>query len=169
MRPGTVAIVALLALGSGSARSEDRMVITFKDGRVQSIDTATIARIEFAPSARPAPPSTPVPTPAPGTWTGHFAGTDTSGYAMDINLVERNDRVEGGYAYFHKGEGKHVTAVISQTVINGDVLRGTWRQTTGILASGTFEWRWLPGERGRAFEGSFNGTKFWVRMTRAPK
>jgi hypothetical protein len=85
---------------------------------------------------------------------------------MEINLVEKNGKVEGGYAYYHKGQGQNVTAVISNAVIEGDVLRGTWKQIKGIMGEGKFEWKWLPNEKCRVLEGTFDGTKYWLRMTR---
>jgi hypothetical protein len=108
----------------------------------------------------------PPPPPIQLCWTGHFTGTDTSGYAMDVRLKERNGVVEGGYSYFHKAQGKQVRAVILDARMDGEVLAGRWKQVEGILAEGQFQWRWLPGQRCKTFEGSFNGTKFWNRIGR---
>lgn len=145
------------------AFSRDRMVITFKDGRVQSFDTATITKVDYVDVQQA--PATDQAHP-PGCWTGHFAGTDISGYAMDITLEEKGGRVEGGYSYDHKAKGQHVTAVIENATIEGNTLRGTWRQVTGVADSGRFEWRWWPGDRCATFEGTFDGIKYWHRMTR---
>lgn len=149
-----VLFIALLSMiiCVGSAYPQDKMVITFTDGKVQSIDLKTISKIEYKSSAT--------------CWTGRFSGTDIGGYAMDINLVETDGRVEGGYTYYHKAQGKNVTAILANTVIEGDTLKGTWKQIKGIIAEGRFEWKWLPNERCRAFEGTFDGTKYWQRMNR---
>jgi hypothetical protein len=157
----------------GTAMSQDTMIITLKNGTVQNIDTRDISKIEFKSAQGQRPTSSPATTTKDdpqltqsGCWTGHFTGTDTSGYAMTINLVEKNGSVEGGYSYFHKGEGKSVTAVISNAVINGDALRGKWKQIQGIESEGTFEWKWLASAKCKTFEGSFNGTKYWPQMRR---
>lgn len=155
-------VAAWLVFCTGAALAADQMIITFQDGRTQSIDTGTILRIEFQSAGS----SAATPPAATGCWTGRFRGTDISGYAMDIKLREMDGRVEGGYAYYHRAQQKQVTAVISDAVVTGRVLRGTWRQVTGIPAEGRFEWTWLPGGECQAFEGSFDGTRYWRRMTR---
>jgi hypothetical protein len=147
-----IALLSMVICIGFAAYSQDKMVITFIDGKVQSIDLKTISKIEYKASAT--------------CWTGHFSGTDISGYAMDINLVETDGRVEGGYTYYHKAQGQDVTAILTVTVVEGDTLKGTWKQIKGILAEGRFEWKWLPNERCRAFEGTFDGTKYWQRMNR---
>ncbi|MFH1091306.1 MAG: hypothetical protein V1742_07030 [Pseudomonadota bacterium] len=160
-------VLLLTVLCAGAVLAQDKMIITFKDGSVQSFDTNNIIKIEFQ-SAKPSTTYTPTPSPAPSSqcWTGRFAGLDTSGYAMDINLTEKDGIVTGGYSYFHKGENKQVTAIIVNAKIEGDRLRGTWKQIKGIIAEGPFEWKWLPGQKCQAFEGTFSGTKYWHRMTR---
>ncbi|PKN34330.1 MAG: hypothetical protein CVU61_09125 [Deltaproteobacteria bacterium HGW-Deltaproteobacteria-19] len=162
MKKEWLVISLLLVFWAGTVLAGDQMVITFQDGRTQSFDTSTILRIEFQ-TAGASSGSMPALT---GCWTGRFRGTDTSGYAMDINLRETDGRVEGGYAYYHRGQQRQVTAVIADATITGRVLRGTWRQVSGIPAEGRFEWTWLPGSECQAFEGSFDGTRFWRRMTR---
>lgn len=157
-----MAVAALMVFWTGAALAGDQMIITFQDGRTQSIDTGTILRIEFQSAGT----SAVTPPAATGCWTGRFRGTDTSGYAMDINLRETDGRVEGGYAYYHRGKQRQVTAVITDAVITGRALRGTWRQVSGIPAEGRFEWTWLPGSECQAFEGSFDGIRYWRRMTR---
>jgi hypothetical protein len=157
----------------GTAASQDAMIITFRNGTVQNIDTSAISKIEFRSTQGQTSTSSPstitknVPQETTsGCWTGHFAGLDTSGYSININLVEKNGTVEGGYSYFHKAQGKSVTAVISNVVINSDVLRGKWKQTQGIIAEGTFEWKWLSSNKCQAFEGAFDNVKFWNQMRR---
>lgn len=145
------------------AFSQNRMVITFKDGNVQSFDTATIVKVDYVSVQQAADADQAHP---PGCWAGHFTGTDISGYAMDINLDEKDGRVEGGYSYYHKAKGQNVTAVIENATIEGTTLRGTWRQVQGVTDSGRFEWRWWPGERCGTFEGSFDGIKYWHKMKR---
>ena len=99
-------------------------------------------------------------------WSGHFTGTDISGYPMDITLSENNGRVEGGYRYYHRAQQKEVTAMITDTSLQGNVLRGRWKQIKGIVASGNFEWKWLPNAQCRSFEGTFDGIKYWGKMTK---
>jgi len=152
---GWAPLLLIFALGIGFA--QEKMIITFKDGRAQTLDTNTIQKIEFR--------STPASTEA-DCWTGHFSGTDSSGYAIDINLSVKNGVVEGGYSYYHKAQGQSVTAIITNTLVTGDVLRGNWKQTKGVVAEGKFEWTWLPNRKCAAFEGSFDGTKFWTQMIR---
>lgn len=143
-------------------------------GILEKFDTAKetelMKQIESAIAAGSTPPNSwkapTTPSSASACWTGRFTGLDISGYAMEINLVEKNGRVEGGYSYYHKGQGQNVVAVISDAVIEGDVLRGTWKQVKGIMGEGKFEWRWLPNEKCRVLEGTFDGTKYWLRMTR---
>ena len=151
-------VVVLLAvvISTTYAFSQDKMIITFKDGQVQSFDTNTILKIEYGSTQ----------SSASACWTGRFKGNDISGYAMEINLVEMDGRVDGGYTYYHKGQGQNVAAVITNAVIEGGVLRGTWKQVKGVAGEGKFEWRWLPNEKCRIFEGTFDGTKYWLRMTR---
>lgn len=155
--------VLLSLLSVNPAFSGERMVITFKDGTVQSFDTATITKVDYvaakqAPGRAPAHPSV--------CWAGHFAGTDISGYAIDINLDEKEGRVEGWYSYHHKGKGQDVTAVIENATTDGNILRGRWRQVKGVADSGRFEWQWWPGERCVMFEGTFDGIKYWHKMKR---
>lgn len=162
MRKVWLAVAAWVILQTGVALAGDQMLITFQDGRKQSIDTSTILRIEFQPGGK----SAVIPPAKTECWTGHFRGNDTSGYSMDINLRETNGRVEGGYSYYHRGQQKQVTAIIKDATITGGVLRGTWKQVSGIVAQGRFEWTWLPGAECKDFEGRFDGIHYWRRMTR---
>lgn len=157
MRPAL--FLSAVFLCTGSAASAETLAITFKDGRVLTFNTKDIAKIDFETPSR-----TGGKAPC---WDGAFTGSDISGYPMKLELREHDGTVEGGYSYFHKARGVAVTAVISETVVDGDVLRGRWKQVTGIPAEGRFEWRWLSGDRCRSLEGNFDGTKYWPRMTRA--
>lgn len=166
MRKRYVAVMILMGMFAANAFAGN-MTIRFKDGTYNVIDVSRIERIEFSDG----PPSTAAPAPneptaASGCWTGHFTGSDISGYAMDITLAEHNGDVTGGYRYFHQAEGKQVRAIIENAVIQGNGLRGRWKQVEGIVAEGDFEWRWLSGEKCVAFEGSFSGTKYWNRMVK---
>jgi len=152
----------LLVVLAGTAFAQDSMVITFQNGTKQTIDTSTILKIEFQRAGASAG-ATREPT---GCWTGHFKGNDTSGYAMNINLRQTDGSVEGGYTYYHRGQQKQVSAIITDTAVTGNTLRGTWKQVSGIIAQGRFEWKWLPGSECQAFEGTFDGTKYWHRMAR---
>lgn len=147
-------------------RSEEgrtTLVIIFKDGHQQSFSLAEIARIEFRGNAES---NTPTVRPVDSNWTGRFVGVDTSGYPIEISLTEQNGGVGGGYSYYHKAQRKQVRAIIVDTRIEGDTLRGRWKQVEGIISEGGFVWRWLAGQRGKAFEGTFDGVRYWTRMTR---
>jgi hypothetical protein len=163
MKNAFFGILMFLWLAMGIGATQDKMIITFKDGRVEALDTNAILKIEYKSASIPIVTTAP---PATECWAGHFAGSDTSGYDIDISLVVRNGVVEGGYSYYHKAQRQNVTAVITNTVVEGDVLRGKWRQTTGVIAEGKFEWRWLPNRKCAAFEGTFDGTKYWSQMAR---
>lgn len=155
----TILTVALLA---GAASAQNTMVITFKDGKTLNLDTNAILKIEYQQGHVSGHPST---SPQPDCWTGRYAGNDISGYGMDININESFGKVTGGYTYYHKGQQKYVTAVIDG-VVEGNAIKGRWRQVSGIVAEGNFVWRWLAGKECSAFEGSFDGTKYWQRMTK---
>jgi hypothetical protein len=99
-------------------------------------------------------------------WAGNFKGNDTSGYAMNINLQENKGKVTGGWTFFHKSAGANVTATITSATVVGNTLQGTWTQT-GVPMTGNFTWRWLADGNCNAFEGSFNGTRYWTRMNRS--
>lgn len=170
-------MLALLTIAvPGTSLAQEKMVVTFKDGSVQTFETASIARIEFqsvkppAATGDSAPPASAPPASAPPAagpcWTGRFGGLDISGYAMDIELTEKDGAVTGGYSYLHKAENKQVTAILVGARVEGDRLKGTWKQVKGIVAEGPFEWKWLPGQKCQAFEGTFSGTKFWHRMVK---
>lgn len=155
-------VILMTVMMAVNAFSQDNMIIRFKNGSSQIIDMSSVDRIEFGNAAAPSY-GTPA---ASGCWTGHFAGSDISGYGMDINLQEQSGTVTGGYSYYHKAQGKQVRAVILDATVQGDTLRGRWKQVEGVSAEGQFEWRWLSGEKCMAFEGTFDGTRYWQRMTK---
>jgi hypothetical protein len=65
----------LWLLGAGSVFAQDRMIITFKDGRVQTFDTGSILKVEFQ-SAHAAG----MPGPAPHATVGSMASFQSYNY-----------------------------------------------------------------------------------------
>lgn len=108
----------------------------------------------------------PVSSISSCNWTGTFEGKDTVGQEMTITLTQTEEKVSGGWQFISKGadKGKTVTATISDATLSGNALKGSWAQDKADIKSGSFEWTWLGNCD--AFEGTFNGTKFWLRMAR---
>ncbi len=97
-------------------------------------------------------------------WNGTFGGTDTGRHTMTINLTQGADgTVTGGWRF--NQSGTLVKATITEATVKGNSLEGKWTQT-GVEMSGSFVWTWLPDQNCKAFEGSFNGTKYWIKMVK---
>lgn len=163
MAKSTIFASLVFLFCTGTAFSQEKLHITFKDGKELSFDTNSIQKMEFR-STQPA--TQPAAQSAAGCWAGHYSGVDTGGYPMDIHLTEIDGKVEGGYKYYHKAEQKDVSAVLTDVTIQGNVLRGRWKQIKGIIFDGGFEWKWLPNGKCQSFEGMFDGTKYWPRMNK---